>query len=376
MRTMTVTILPITPGKHNSFVTLFGPLIADVFSRLTNNPLKLVLNVIHSFYSFEKEAQKYLHQLGCLDIKPSSIVYDNSDGYQNHIQCIVKDLFDRGFLKVETMDMVHCNCGVVELPSSVYRTIQMQERRKYILQSGRCIKCKSELKKNDESVLELRLPKLNIEISFYPLIYKGQLEQSVAANERPIIISRNHRDGVIITLNKQKFILDTDFCWMVYLEYLNDDSFSIISGSDTINHVIKAIKLLSVYRSKPKIILIIHPLLRVLDSKVKLSKSTIDDYLGYCSTPQFARTFLMLGAQWQKSEVTIKALNLHLVEKSIYPKQMLSSISNATVVTPENFCNIVNSNKILELLKTIRSYQTKLSSDQIVLKSALLGEFK
>ena len=370
---MTVTTLPVTPGKHNSFVTLFGPLIADVFSRLTNNSLKLVMNVIHSFRSFEKEAQKYIHQLEYLDIKPSLIVYDSSDGYQNYIQYIVKDLFDKGFLRVKTISMIHCDCGVVELPHSVYKMLQIQERRKYVLENGRCVKCKSELKRSDENVLELKLPKLNIEILFHPLIYKGHLEQSVTANERPIIISRNYRDGVVVSLNKQKFILDTDFCWMAYLGYLNESDFSIISGSDTINHAVKAIKLLAVYQSEPKITLFVHPLLRVLDSKVELSKFTIDDYLNYCLTPQFARTFLMLGAQWQQPEVAIKASNLHLVEKSVYPKQIFSSISNATVVTPGNFCNIINSSKILELLKIMRSYQTELSGDQMTLKSALLG---
>ncbi|HBW55855.1 TPA: hypothetical protein DEF58_01305, partial [Candidatus Azambacteria bacterium] len=82
---MIVTTLPITPGKCDFFVTLFGPLIADIFSKMTDAPFKMVLNVGHSFRSFDGQINKYVNQLRRMNILPF-IGYDTSIEYRNHIQ--------------------------------------------------------------------------------------------------------------------------------------------------------------------------------------------------------------------------------------------------------------------------------------------------
>ena len=107
--------------------------------------------------------------------------------------------------------------------------------------------------------------------------------------------------------------------------------------------------------------------------KTILSGLSIDDYIEFCETSQFARTFLMLGAKWRQSEVIIKASDLYLVEKSVYPKQSFVSTGGGIVVAAQNFCEIINSGKILELLKIMRGHRTELSSAQIKLKEVLFS---
>lgn len=369
---MTVVTLPITPGKHNSFVTLFGPFIADIFAKLTNGSLKIMLNTTHSFRFFKNDTKKYLCQLEHLGIKPVLIECDNSEKYKNYIQFAVKDLFNKGFLQIKNINLVHCDCGIVELPYSVYEILKLQDRQKQI-DKNHCVKCGSELMQHKKDILELRLPQKNLDISVYPIMYKGHLQQAIFASERPIIVSRNYRNGVMITLERQTFVLDTDFYWMMYLGYFRDDNFFVISGSDTINQAIMSIKLLNVIQPKSKISFIIHPLLQISNSKIKLSDFTIDNYLQYCKTTRFARSFLALGSQWNKQKVVIKALDLYLIEKSVYPKQNFLFVveDDDFIIAPQNFCSFFNSRRILELLKIMRSRQTRISISQLALKRVL-----
>jgi len=202
------------------------------------------------FHSFDIFVNEYLDQLSRLNIKPSVVKSDNSQDYKECVINVVYDLFNRGFLKIQKMSMIYCDCGVVELPYVVYKTLKAQNRYKNI-QQDRCKECGSKLLQKTESVLVLHLPNEKMEISISPSFYKNRLEQGFENFQRPIVISRNHRNGLRVTLKGQSFNLDTDFYWMVYLIYLNDQKVYIISGSDTINHSAKAIKLCSI--CKPKI---------------------------------------------------------------------------------------------------------------------------
>lgn len=368
---MIITTLPITPGKHNSFVTLFGPLIADVFSKLTGEPFKMILNVFHSFNSFDDFVDQYVNQLKRLDIQPV-IECDNCISYQKLVGEIVEDLMHKGFLTIEKVKMLYCGCGVVELPFSVYKLLCKQDRYKYICQN-KCVNCGDVLKIERNTILNLTFPVTEPKVRVRSL-YKNRFNDAYKTLEgRPLIISRNHRNGLKVLLNNHPFTLDTDFCWMIFLLYFNDKEFSVISGADTINHSAKVVKMLNIYKPEAKINLIIHPLLKFFDSKIKISEFTINKYLDYCKTPQFARTFLLLCTQWRQPEVLIQASNLYLVEKSINPRQKFSSIDSPQIVTPKNFYSTLNSNKVLELLKIMRSHKTKLSGDQATLKNVLFG---
>jgi len=150
--------------------------------------------------------------------------------------------------------------------------------------------------------------------------------------------------------------------------------FCIVASSNTINHSVRAIQLLNVYEPVAKVCLIFYPLLVPVDSeKTILSGFSIDDYLEFCRASQFARTFLMLGAKWRQSDTVIKAQDLYLVEKSVYPKQSFVSTGGDTVVAAQNFCEIVNCNKILELLKIMRGHRVELSGIQMKLKEILFS---
>ena len=370
---MIVTTLPITPGKCDFFVTLFGPLIADIFSKMTDAPFKMVLNVGHSFRSFDGQINKYVNQLRRMNILPF-IGYDTSIEYRNHIQYIINDLFGRKILKIKKINMVHCSCGAVELPYLACEIIGAQERHKYI-SNGYCTRCGERIMTDNEEVLELSFPKLTTKISVNLPMYNGPLKQSISAMEaRPIIVSRNHRQGFEVFIENKTFTLDADFCWSAFLSYLGGMEFCIVASSNTINHSVRAIQLLNVYEPVAKVCLIFYPLLVPVDSeKTILSGFSIDDYLEFCGASQFARTFLMLGAKWRQSDIVIKAQDLYLVEKSVYPKQSFVSTGGDTVVVAQNFCEIVNCNKILELLKIMRGHRVELSGIQMKLKEILFS---
>jgi len=66
------------------------------------------------------------------------------------------------------------------------------------------------------------------------------------------------------------------------------------------------------------------------------------------------------------------ASGLHLVEKSVYPKQTFNSIANCGNKIGD-FYYIVNKNKILQLLKIMHSYKTTLTYEQMILKRLLIN---
>lgn len=370
---MLITTLPITPGKHNSFVTLFGPLIAGIFSEITNNPFRMILNTTHSFQSFQPFVENYVKQLGLLGLNPV-IECDEEKGYRENLMRVLNLLLNKGFVKIEKMDIVYCDCGVVELPLDAFQVLKKQGRGKYINKDDRCLGCGSSFKKSREEILSLRFPELLPKVSISP-VYERRFHQLYSQlSNHPKIISRNHRDSNLkIDLKGRQFNLDSDFCWMVYLTYLREDDICVISGTDTLKHLASAVKLLDICKSGVKISVITHPLIYPFSSaEDKESKYTIEEYLDLCKTPRVARTFLMTGARWSKPTVKLDLSNLLLSEKSVYPKQEFVSTGSDVIVTPENFNQIFNSNKILSLLKIMRGDRVEINTEQMKIKEALL----
>jgi len=370
-----VTILPITPGKHSSFKTLLGILIADVISRTTFRPLEIVLNTTHSFNAYSKNVLPYLTQLKKLGIKPSVVHDDNTEKYFNHLKQTLNILESKGLIKFEKRQMVWCNCGAVELPLSVLE-LQITESRTKLTQNNKCIKCKGDIYQGEEEVLIMNFPDKILTTYIQPKMYKNEFTQiKERIHNHPLIISRNHRPGKQISVFNKPVTLDSDFCWTTYLKYLTkaNDNIVIVAGSDTLNHSAKAICFLNAIEPTVKISIIIHPLIEIEDGRISISNLDINSYLDLCKTAPVAKTFLMLGAQWSQMKCKINSQELHLVKSSVNPQQILNLKEDKTKIKLERFTHDVSRSTITHLLKILRSYQTELTFSQMQLKNALLN---
>lgn len=358
-----ITILPITPGKHPSFLTLFTVLVADAISKLTGAKLVGLLNttaINRSESEMQQKYEKYLFQLQALDVNEArSFMSDSDELYRQYIEVAVDKLLKAGKLRFAEWKISWCDCGIVEIPSMLVDILTREQRAKLLVICNRdgvcCSKCGQPLHCSKEECLELWLEPTK-EVKVFPLCYQKEAKSALGRlGGQPLLISRKHRPGQQIEVAGRTVVLDNDFRWLCFLGYLigREEHICLVAGSDSLNQAVRALCLSSFTGLSNLPALMIHPFLEVRNDRLDLSNFTIESYLNYCGSSAVARTFLMLGAQWSKSSTVIDSREFHLVKKSVFPRTM--STGGRSVLPLTEVPKILNRELILRMLKKLRS---------------------
>jgi len=364
--------LPLTPGKHKGFVTLLGPLLADIVARICQAPLEVVLNTASSFGSRTQEYDLYLDQLKQMGINLCNYDYDESSQYHDYIEKTVQSLQQKTILTFSQEELAVCPCGKVEIPQQALKVLLKEKRGKMIKVDGKieCTECHGQLRKESQKVLQMNFCQNPIRVNIWPKRYVQEFKAIQRRfQQKPLIVSRHHRPGQNVSLQGQTIVLDSDFRWMAYVNYFNSvrTHVCLVAASDCLNHVAKIICLAKTIDPTIEFSLIVHPLIEVQDSNGKISELSINQYLEICKIPAVSRSFLSLGIQWTKGKIMLPSKELYLVEHSIFPWQKFEDVPKLDVDF-SNVGKLINRSSMLGLLKSLRG-KRPLTPEQIILKN-------
>lgn len=364
-----VMFLPLTPGKHQNFETLMGPLLADIVSRICCVPLDVVFNTAGSFKNFKESYEHYLKQLEKMGIQLNKYDHDESLEYYQYIKDLTFSLFQRKKLFISQESIMVCECGKVEIPCGALDQLLITGRGKLIY-GNKCKHCGTSLKEKKENVLKMSFCQENFPIHVWPVRYQIAI-QSISdwLKENSLIVSRCTRSGQKVELNGNEFTLDTDFRWMACVNYFSpkNEHICIVASSDCLNQASKIIYLSHLINPSLKYTLIVHPLIEVV-GLYKFSKMGIDDYLNTCQNREVARTFLSLGIQWSKESTILNSSEFHLVKKSVFPREIKVDKNEKDVIDFAQILQLVNRNTMINFLKSLRA-RGNISSNEVILKN-------
>ena len=364
--------LPLTPGKHKGFVTLLGPLLADIIAKICQAPLEVVLNTADSFYSRTKEYDLYLDQLKKMNINLCNYDHDESSQYHDYIERTVQSLQQKTVLRFSQAELAVCQCGKVEIPQQALKVLLKEKRSKLIKVDGeiQCAKCHGQLRKESQKVLQMNFCQNPLKVNVWPKRYAQEFKVIQRRfQQNPFIVSRHYRSGQKVNLQGQTIVLDSDFRWMAYANYFNSEKAHIclVVGSDCLNHAAKIICLAKTIDPTIEFSLIVHPLIQVQDSNGKISELEINQYLEICKIPAVSRSFLTLGIQWTKGKAILPSKELYLVQHSIFPWQEFEDVPKLDVDF-SNVGKLIDRSSMLGLLKSLRG-KRPLTPEQVILKN-------
>ncbi|MDR2396236.1 MAG: hypothetical protein LBD57_06520 [Endomicrobium sp.] len=280
-----VVTLPITPADGNgefdrSFVTLFTPFVADIVAKDLMVKPTIMLNIVGmksdvSGKSSESQMREYLGCLNRLGIAADAF-NDAHDDYESYFGNLVTKLLKERKIISEAKQMVWCKCGRIEMPVEVANSILYTARHKTLLTgedlaSAVCKKCGSKLETSVDEVQLFRLQPARINV--FPPIYREELQAIIKRlTDNGLIISRLHRAA--------HCCFDIDFRWSGFVNYIakSNDEVVIVSSPTTLNQAARVILFTKMIEPSINIRLIVHPLLRVQDGGVVLSKMSISEF--------------------------------------------------------------------------------------------------
>ena len=319
-----------------------------------------------------KKYKKVLKKINIRGFSKLSFQTDGSKKYQNFVSKQLECLFEKGLVKFENKIILLCECGKVEILKEAVGDVLVYKKRKSLLiqdkkdGSSKCSLCSSKLKEKEEIVAILKFPDSKYsnltETNIYPNIfikeiigiYKWYLSHGT-------VISRSHKKtNLTFQIDNKSISLDTDFWWSLYLGYIaqKDQQIYLVTGQASLNHATRVILICSVLFPKIKIELVIHPVIRINDSKSNMSEYTVDEYLTACGNTKIARAFLSLGLHWGHSSIKIPSTDLFFIQKMFEFKKIQSHKNLEEKANMDSLIKKVNRRLILILFKKIRQGKT------------------
>lgn len=345
----------------------FTPFVASLLAKWKQVDFSVMLNLTglkaYENDNIDKMAIAYSKDLSFLNQGGDfSIKNDKDNDYQIFFKNTFSFLKEKKVISERKEKMFWCDCGCVEISEVALTTLMNQKNNNTRLfcynglKLSICKICHSNFSSGEESVLVLNLPIVSPD-NFYPCGMLGQFKQSLGQLTNDTrIISRGHRKGNK-TLFADGWSLDPDFWWLPYLPWINKDKndVTLVSGLNTITKAIRSLSIAKLINPKLKTELFIHPLIRLMDHKSRLSTITTSEFIKAYPNSNVLRSFLSLGLSWTADRVILNSNELHLVIKTITDDviKKFGMLQLAPIPT-QFFEKLLNRDNLLKIFKKIR----------------------
>lgn len=155
----------------------------------------------------------------------------NPDVYwidKEHINELIEKVYyliDNNYIKEKEKNILICECGKVEIDKENLKTINYADSLiTYFNNKYYCKCCGKECNLINKRVMIFSSSKVKkTNMIFYPNFINNDkltFDNTVGVND--IIISRNRNTGIIIEINNNKYNLDIDFLWEIYLSLFDN----------------------------------------------------------------------------------------------------------------------------------------------------------
>lgn len=215
--------LPITPKKDAPIGFYLAPYLVDILSRMTDskglvliNNLGLKANSSHG----EQNLTSFRANLDSLTGLPSQM--DSEAPHLNSIPGYIDQCISHGLIVKENIDKTICECGAVDMPSSVANEFVKTNRdgKTYFIHDNSiyCSICRSKaISENNCGVLSLQFSETDSSsenLKIFPAKYTKEFNNSILRTiKQKWLITRSRETGVSCDTEFGKYNLDVDFVW-------------------------------------------------------------------------------------------------------------------------------------------------------------------
>lgn len=367
--------MPLCPLPSRPFLSLTTVLGADLISQCFDLKLCLAINSLgqRCAGADSEIIPMYLQMLASIGICPSPdlMFLDSDPSFHKFVECRVSDLVRTGEMKIKTMEILWCPCGIVEVPKSYVHLASFPQFNQITKQNGSltCRKCRASLKTTKEDVWTYEFPAVSSNIPVYgsAIVQFFSCLRGLSGFRR--VVSKSHHDGVLIRLGYQTLNLDVDFFWNMYLDFLvtvHATDIVVILGARTTQQFAQCISLTR-KESMTRVQAIIHPRIS-LQSSSSLVKLSVADFLKLDEASQTIRAFISQGFSWRQSSASLLSTDLYWARMSAHPpidfhsesKKLPALTSFPQFVRMLNRANVQSGLKKLRAKRILDPQETKL----------------
>lgn len=315
MKERLIITLPIAPYSKMNVGKMTTPILGESLAKSMNSKFIMSVNMLSTYQ--ERDGDSFFKLMRDYDIKPDLYWIDKK--HINELIDKVYYLIDNGYILETEKNILICDCGKVEIDKENLKTIN------YVDSLITCIDneyyCKCCLKKCNLVNNRVMIFKSNMvnksNMIFYPNFINNDkitFDNTVGTND--IIISRNRNTGIIIELNSNKYNLDIDFLWEIYLSLFKEKEKIVMCCNRQLYQLYMVCMLEKCFRDNSNTICLATPYLEYSNKQAELLNRKLS-----------LKIYSLLVLKWAKKdnifdESLLKYINSMNVEK----KQLLYEI--------------------------------------------------
>lgn len=381
---MIVTTLPVAykPGRpHRVMMSAYA---ASILAKCTGSRAFFPINMISlrgdSWGSVSKGIASYKSILEVLGyVKPGDRVLADADpAIVQFSQWHIADALKSGVCELRTEHVSSCECGKVEILSSLLNSLAETHRLKLVKKiDGQyvCAMCNNKVHSEHRQVLLYHQPAL-LPVPMAPAIHQKRLDSiSEELGRKTYLVSRHlstRKYGVPIS---DTLGLDPDFHFGLYLRYLSDiernrEVVIVVSAS----HMYRALRAVGVANSLGtplRCVLVSHPMFDFASGNTLLGqKMSSIDFIDILGDPVALKLFQATMLRWGSLETSCNIGDLPLLQKTV---PSLAEYANLeATVSLETVMQQLNRNHVLSVLKKVRKRKS-LTNEERCLIAAMLN---
>lgn len=233
MKDRAVITLPFSPTRSNQFSRAIPLIVAETISNGIDASFHLCVNKLDSFNDRTDDLDKY-QKIIC----KRKIEYDDLWIDSDHIDELyhsLDSLIKLGYIYELDTEIYKCDCGIISIEEKNLLTINPDNKLFKINNNGDliCNKCNTIAKKKKEKVLVFDAHTFkDYDLKFYPDYLNKDIKTfNNFFSDSYVIISRDRSTNLPFTYNGNKYYLDIDFLWELYLSTFSEKDKVIICGN-------------------------------------------------------------------------------------------------------------------------------------------------
>ena len=228
-----VLCLPLTlPAQVRLGLTL-TPFVVSMVSKLTGLASVCCLNPTGMRYKglrnadISQRSEQFRRLMERLGTPMERYWADSEKNHIVHLQDYCDSLVGSGQLQSRVATKLICKCGAVEIIENAVNPALLKNH-KVIRQRDNQLSCKlcgATLETIKESSLLLESQFADSAVKVYPAFYHKEIKTLENDYDQPLLVSRQMKGGVSVSLFGRKWQLDTDFCWSFLFSSLIEEGY-------------------------------------------------------------------------------------------------------------------------------------------------------
>lgn len=356
--------LPITLPQRPKLGLAITPFVMSLMAAATGVESVLCLNKVGMRYQhlhnedLEERQDTYLRLLSGTGAMPDHLWTDNGPEYIGYLEQCLRQLADRGFLKVNDGIVFGCACGRVEISEvALIRARFDQKLLTYSHGVWSCKVCSSALtsKKSVGLYFYSQIPN----VSVYPNIYQVKVKAMREDLDHPWLVSRTARDGTQVKLKEQSWVLDTDFAWAFVHASLVDSNliptYSVVSNRN-LKQMIWVAMISNALQGKFESEIIVTPYINI---KTSNQGGDLQDweYLLHRYGKKPLRFLIAQGVRWSSSDLTLDSSALFWALKALQSVDYALDFQMQPPASLADLLNQTNGARVQEIMAAFRKQQ-------------------